>query len=128
LLFVITSFSKITYYKCSCCFKKYFFTASEYSETLELFSLTELNMGSIEQNSVLMHLNDFYEFVSIEPNSKKHRNIERIRSGSISQESSRVSLYKTCNSILRFKMNSFQNNKYIDLKRLHNSNSFRKHI
>jgi hypothetical protein len=24
----------------------------------------------------LMHLNDFYEFGSIEPNSKKHRNIE----------------------------------------------------
>ena len=31
----------------------------------------------------LMHLNDFYEFGSIEPNSKKHRNIEKIRFGSI---------------------------------------------
>ena len=59
----------------------------------------------------LMHLNDFYEFGSIEPNSKKHRNIEKIRFGSIElirtnsiefdsvrfgsifQESSRVSLY-----------------------------------
>jgi hypothetical protein len=30
-----------------------------------------------------MHLNDFYEFGSIEPNSKKHRNIEKIRFGSI---------------------------------------------
>ena len=65
----------------------------------------------------LMHLNDFYEFGSIEPNSKKHRNIEKIRFGSIElirlnsirfdsvrfdsvrfgsifQESSRVSLYQ----------------------------------
>ncbi len=46
----------------------------------------------------LMHLNYFYEFGSIEPNSKKHRNIEKIRFGSIElirlfQESSRVSLY-----------------------------------
>jgi hypothetical protein len=49
----------------------------------------------------LMHLNDFYEFDSIEPNSKKHRNIEKIRFGSIEiirfgsifQESSRVLLY-----------------------------------
>jgi len=31
----------------------------------------------------LMHLNNFYEFRSIEPNSKKHRNIEKIRFGSI---------------------------------------------
>jgi hypothetical protein len=31
----------------------------------------------------LMHFNDFYEFGSIEPNSKKHRNIEKIRFGSI---------------------------------------------
>ena len=31
----------------------------------------------------LMHLNDFYEFGSIEPNSKKHRNIEKIRFDSI---------------------------------------------
>jgi len=30
-----------------------------------------------------MHLNDFYEFGSIKPNSKKHRNIEKIRFGSI---------------------------------------------
>jgi hypothetical protein len=29
----------------------------------------------------LMHLNYFYEFGSIEPNSKKHRNIEKIRFG-----------------------------------------------
>jgi hypothetical protein len=28
-----------------------------------------------------MHLNDFYEFGSIEPNSKKHRNIEKFRFG-----------------------------------------------
>ncbi len=31
----------------------------------------------------LMHLNDFYEFGSIEPKSKKYRNSEKIRSGSI---------------------------------------------
>jgi hypothetical protein len=42
-----------------------------------------------------MHLNDFYEFGSIEPISKKYRNIEKIRFGSvwfgsIFQESSRV--------------------------------------
>ena len=30
-----------------------------------------------------MHLNDFYEFGSIKPNSKKHRNIEKIRFGSV---------------------------------------------
>jgi len=30
-----------------------------------------------------MHLIDFYEFGSIEPNSKKHRNIEKIRFDSI---------------------------------------------
>jgi hypothetical protein len=49
----------------------------------------------------LMHLNDFYEFDSIKPNSKKHRNIKKIRFGSIElirfgsifQESFRVSLY-----------------------------------
>jgi hypothetical protein len=31
----------------------------------------------------LMHLNDFYVFGSIEPNSKKYRNIEKIRFDSI---------------------------------------------
>ena len=31
----------------------------------------------------LMHLNDFYELGSIEPNSKEHQNIEKIRFGSI---------------------------------------------
>jgi hypothetical protein len=30
----------------------------------------------------LMHFNDLYGFDSIEPNSKKHRNIEKIRFGS----------------------------------------------
>ena len=30
-----------------------------------------------------MHLNEFYEFDSIEPNLKKHRNIEKVRFGSI---------------------------------------------
>ena len=30
-----------------------------------------------------MHLNDFYEFGSIESNSKKHRNIEKIRFDSV---------------------------------------------
>jgi len=40
----------------------------------------------------MMLLNDFYEFGSIEPNCKKHRNIEKIRFGSIFRESSKVSL------------------------------------
>ena len=107
-----------------------------YSETLELFLFIEPNrikhgfgeselfqyfdifMSSVRSNRnlfyciwmlymmYLMHFNDFYEFDSIEPNSKKHRNIEKIRFGSIElnrlnsvrfgsifQESSRVSLY-----------------------------------
>ncbi len=59
-----------------------------------------------------MHLNDFYEFGSIKLNSKKHRNIEKIRFGSIElirlnsirfgsifQESSRVSLYSISGKI-----------------------------
>jgi len=72
-----------------------------YSETLELFSATESNRikdgfaGSelfkywFDRTELcfiafewfymmyLMHLNDLYEFGSIEPNSKKHTNIEK---------------------------------------------------
>jgi hypothetical protein len=82
----------------------------QYSETLELFSITEPNrikhefaeselfqyfdvfMSSVRSIFIgfecfymvyLMHLNDFYEFDSIEPNSKKHQSIEIIRFGSI---------------------------------------------
>lgn len=36
----------------------------------------------INQKIYLIHLNDFYKFGSIEPNSNKHQNIEKIRTNS----------------------------------------------
>jgi hypothetical protein len=47
----------------------------------------------------LMHLNDFYEFGSIEPNSKKHRNIEKIRFGSIELIRKNIEILKKFDSV-----------------------------
>jgi hypothetical protein len=66
--------------------KTFIVTINKYSETLEFSSLLEPNPIKhefaeselfqfidvfFEFNSVLLHLNDFYEFSSIVPNSKK---------------------------------------------------------
>jgi hypothetical protein len=50
-----------------------------------LFDRTELCFNAFEWFYMiyLVHLNDFYEFGSIEPNSKKNRNIEKIPFASI---------------------------------------------
>ncbi len=57
----------------------------------------------LHSNDLIWYINDFYKFDLIEPNSKKHRNIEKspdlawidlIRFASIYEENSGVSLYK----------------------------------
>jgi hypothetical protein len=64
--------------------------------------------GSIEPNSALLHLNDFYEFCLIELNSKKHRNIGKVRIRFGSVRYSKKILEFHCTTLILLFMRKFR--------------------